>query len=73
MIRALINIYILVLILDIILSYLPDLRHKVWARRINQMAGVTLNPIRKYLPPDMPFDFSPVIVIILLRLVMALW
>lgn len=73
MIRALINLYIIILFVDVILSYVPDLRHKVWARRINQLAGLTLNPVRKYLPPDLPFDFSPIIVVILLKLLMFFW
>lgn len=73
MIRAIINLYILIIILDVILSYLPEVRYKIWARRINQLAGFTTNPIRKYLPPDLPFDFSPVIVIVVLKLVILLW
>lgn len=73
MIRALINIYIIILIADVILSYLPNFRHQPWARTIKKLADYTCAPIRKIMPPELPFDFSPMIVIFLLKLIEAIW
>lgn len=77
MIRAFLNLYILLLIVDVILSYLPQYRFKIWAIKIRQFAGYTCNPVRhylkKYVPEDIPFDFSPIVVMFILKMIEALW
>lgn len=73
MIRILINLYILLLIVDVILSYLPQFKGQPWAIWIRKAADFTCRPIRQMLPPDLPFDFSPVIVIMGLNLFVALF
>lgn len=73
MIRSLINLYVLVLIIDVILSYLPQYRHQHWAQFIKKAADFTCKPIRQIMPPDLPFDFSPMIVIMGLQLIKVLW
>lgn len=73
MIRSIINLYVLVLIIDVILSYLPQFRHQPWAQFIKKAADFTCRPIRQVMPPDLPFDFSPMIVIMGLQLLRALW
>jgi len=73
MIRILINIYTWVLIADIILSYVPQYRNEQWAKAIQKAAGYTLNPVKKLLPPDLPFDFSPIIVLVILQMIPTLW
>lgn len=73
MIRALINLYILLLIVDVILSYLPQFRHHPMVQWIRKAADFTCKPIRKVLPPNLPLDISPLIVILLLKLAVALW
>ncbi len=73
MIRVLIGIYTWIILADVILSYLPNYQHKEWAKFIKKLAGFTLDPVRKVLPPDLPFDFSPVVVLIILQLLPALW
>ncbi len=73
MIRTLINLYIILLFIDAILSYLPQYQHKPWRRKIKQLADLTCGPLRKILPSDLPFDFSPLIVFAILRLVVAFW
>lgn len=61
------------IIADAILSYMPQYRNEQWAKFVRQLAGYTLNPVRKILPPDLPFDPSPIIVVIILQLIPALW
>lgn len=73
LIRLVINLYVLVLFASVILSYIPSLRHHPIVMKINQAADWTCKPIRKLLPPDLPFDFSPLIVFFLLRLVVFLF
>ncbi len=73
MIRFLINIYIFLTILDVILSYFPQVQSYPWAKKLHKTTDFTQKPIRNILPPDLPFDFSPLIVIMVLYLIMALW
>tara|TARA_B100000925_G_scaffold289318_1_gene271925 strand:+ start:2852 stop:3073 length:222 start_codon:yes stop_codon:yes gene_type:complete len=73
MIRLLIQLYILILIINSFLSYVPSLRSQDWAAQINKVSELTCRYVRPYMPKDLPFDISPVVVIILLNLIMALW
>ncbi len=73
MIRFLINLYTWIVLADVVLSYMPHYQHHEWAKFIKKAAGYSLNPVRKILPQDLPFDFSPVIVLIILQLIPALW
>ena len=77
MIRFAIDLYILVIVVDAVLSFLPQLRRETWVLYIRQISGYSLNPVRKilhrYLPDALPFDISPLIVILLLKLFVALF
>lgn len=77
MIRFVIDLYILVIVVDAVLSFLPQLRRETWVLYIRQISGYSLNPVRKilqrYLPDALPFDISPLIVILLLKLFVALF
>jgi len=78
MIRAILNIYIMLLIVDAVLSYFPQWHQKNWAKKIKMLADLTLNPIRKYIVQklpiqDLPLDISPIIFIIILKTIEALW
>ncbi len=73
MIRFLINVYTWIVIADVVLSYVPQYQNQPWAKIIKKLAGYSLNPVRKLLPQDLPFDFSPVVVLIILQLLPGLW
>jgi YggT family protein len=73
MIRFILNIYVWLLILDVILSYIPQARAHQATLMIKKLADYSCRPVRKLLPPDLPFDFSPVVVIIAIQLIIALW
>lgn len=73
MIRVLIDLYIFLLIVDIILSYLPQYRHQPIVANIRRAADFTCAPVRRWLPKDLPFDFSPLVVIAILKLLEVLW
>ena len=77
MIRFVIDLYILIIVIDAVLSFLPQLRQEVWVLYVRQIAGYTVNPVRKiigrYMPDSLPFDISPLIVILGLKLFVALF
>lgn len=73
MIRFIIRVYMFVIFLDVILSYIPQLRFHPVRKKINQLAEYTCAPIRKFLPPSLPFDLSPMIVIFLLVMFIELF
>jgi YggT family protein len=70
MIRWLIEIYILLLIVDAVMSFVPNpaVQHHPVARQLRKVTDVTLKPVRDLLPPNLPFDPSPIIVIMVLRM-----
>lgn len=73
LIRLIIKLYIFVIIIDAVLSYFPNLRNHPIVHNIKRLADLTLKPVRKVLPPELPIDVSPLIVIILLNIFMAIW
>ena len=73
MIRFIIEAYIFVIIADVVLSYLPQLSGEEWRRQIKKAADFTCKPIREFMPQDLPFDLSPLVVMILLQMVSSLF
>lgn len=72
-IRTLLQIYIYALIFEAILSFFPEMEKHKWRRQLRKICDYTCNPIRKVLPPNLPFDFSPLLVILIINLLMFLW
>jgi YggT family protein len=68
----LLRLYIFVIIADVILSYIPDVRAQKWAQIIKRAADVTQKPIREALPRNMPLDPSPMIVIFIINILIYL-
>jgi len=73
MIRILLDIYALVLVANAILSFFPQFRFKEWAIYIRKISDYTCKPIRKIMPHDLPFDFSPMVVILAIQFIKVLW
>jgi len=72
-IRLLINIYIWVIFADVILSYIPNLQYHPARQFVKKLSDITCLPIRKFLPGNLPFDVSPLVVVLLLKLFEALF
>lgn len=72
MIHALLQIYIYLIIADVILSYFPQTRGQEWAKTLHKITDAPQKPIREMLPAGMPLDPSPMIVIILIQILMYL-
>lgn len=73
LIRFIIYLYIWVIIGDVVLSYLPQFKNTKWARKIRDLADISCKPIRGLMPKDVPFDFSPLVVIMALQLLVVLF
>lgn len=73
LINAIFTIFYILLLANIILSWVrPDPYHPVWGPIIRVVRGVTepvLAPIRRLMPTSMGLDFSPMIALLLMRLV----
>lgn len=72
MIKVLFVMFIMLTIFDSVVSFIPQYRHQVWAGQIRRIVDIPQRPIRKILPPDMPIDLSPLVVIMLFKLLMTL-
>lgn len=70
MIHSLLQLFIYLLIADIILSYFPDVRRQKWAETLHKIADAPQKPIREMLPQNLPLDPTPMIVIILIQVIM---
>ncbi len=73
MLHALINIFILMVLVDAVISFVPDTkvqRHPA-VLQLRKIVDVPQRPIRQLLPPNFPFDPSPLIIILVLRMVEA--
>lgn len=66
MIRFIIRIYTFLLMIDCLLSFFPEMNRHEWRKKLKKICDFTCEPVRKFLPPSLPFDFSPMIVIFLL-------
>lgn len=74
MLHALINIFILMVLVDAVISFVPNpnvQRHPV-VIQLRKIVDVPQRPIRQLLPPNIPFDPSPLIIILILRMVEAM-
>ena len=72
MIHYLLQLFIYIIIADVILSYFPDVRRQQWAQVLHKIADAPQRPIREMLPKDIPLDPSPMIIIILIQILMYL-
>jgi YggT family protein len=74
MLHALINIFILMVLADAVISFVPNpnvQRHPV-VIQLRKIVDVPQRPIRQLVPPNFPFDPSPLVIILLLRMIEAM-
>lgn len=70
--HALLQLYVLIIFADVIMSYFPDIRRQQWAYSLHKIADVAQKPIRELLPKGLPLDPSPMIVIIIINIIMSI-
>jgi len=78
MIRALLNVYLLIVLIDVVLSYLPQYANQKWAKTIHALSEYTLMPIRRFIvskifPKDLSFDLSPVFLLVIIKMIEVMW
>lgn len=71
-IHLILQLYIYIIIIDVVMSYFPQMRSNVFVQKIHQLADVTLRPVREMMPANLPLDISPMIVIIVIQILMQL-
>lgn len=70
MITTILQLFIYLIIFDIVLSYIPQVKAQSWAQKLHKIADAPQAPIRDMLPQGMPIDPSPMILIILIQILM---
>ncbi len=70
LIHSLLQIFIYILIIDVIMSYFPQMKSQKWAQTLHKIADAPQKPIRDLLPRDLPLDPTPMILIILIQMLM---
>ena len=66
-IQTLSFILVLAVLIDIVLSYFMDPLHPL-RRTLDSIVEPMLSPIRRLIPPLGGFDFSPVVLVVLIKL-----
>jgi YggT family protein len=70
---ALIDLYSLVVLAAVVISWVhADRRHPL-VQAVFNVTEPALAPIRRVLPPTAGFDFSPIVLLIALRLLREIW
>jgi YggT family protein len=72
LLTEILRLYVLVIIADVILSYIPEVRQQKWAQVIRKLADFSQKPIREALPQNMPLDPAPMIVIFIINILIYL-
>jgi uncharacterized protein YggT (Ycf19 family) len=62
MIRFFLRVYIAVLVITFIVDMLPQFRDYPWVAQLKRFTGPVTEPVKKFLPPDLPIDLSPLLV-----------
>jgi YggT family protein len=70
---TLIDIYSLVVLAAVVMSWVhADRRHPL-VRAVFNLTEPALAPIRRLLPPTAGLDFSPIVLLLILRLLRGIW
>jgi YggT family protein len=69
LLETLIDVYVMIIMVRVVISWLPVDQDQRWARFIVDVTEPTVGPIRRLLPPLGGLDFSPLVVMLLLELV----
>ncbi|MFP5491708.1 MAG: YggT family protein [Bacteriovoracia bacterium] len=74
MLHVLIDIFVILVVIDAIVSFVPNpqVKRHPMVIQLRKIVDVPQKPIRQLLPPNIPFDPSPIIVILLLRMIGAI-
>jgi YggT family protein len=68
LLRTLIDVYAMVILARVVLSWLPVDHEQSWVQFIVDVTEPAIGPIRRLLPPFGGLDFSPLVALLLLQL-----
>ena len=72
LLTALIDLYSMIVLAAVIMSWLPGARHNALGRIVFRLTEPVLAPIRRALPPIAGLDLSPLALLLALRLLKRL-
>ena len=72
LLTSLIDLYSLIVLAAVIMSWLPGARHNALGRIVYRLTEPVLAPIRRALPPMAGLDLSPLVLLLVLRLLQRL-
>lgn len=72
MIDWVLQIFIYIIIADVLMSWVPEVRRQPWAQKLHEFANIPQKPIRDMLPKDIPLDPTPMIIIMICQILMYL-
>jgi YggT family protein len=72
MIDWVLQIFIYIIIADVLMSWVPEVRRHPWAQKLHEFANIPQKPIRDMLPKDIPLDPTPMIIIMICQILMYL-
>jgi YggT family protein len=68
-----INLLVLVIIVDAVLSFIPDIQAKGIVILLKRISDIFANPIRKRIPPaKMGLDVAPLLAILILKIIQGI-
>ncbi len=73
LIRFILIAYIIIIILDVVMEFLPQLRKYEASKYVQQLSSYSVNFVRKFLSSDLPFFAAHIVVIVLIYLLKAIW
>jgi YggT family protein len=73
LVPALLDVYSLVVLAAVVLSWIHVDRRHPFAEIVYKLTEPVLAPIRRALPPMAGLDFSPLVLLIVLRVLRRLW
>jgi YggT family protein len=73
LVSALLDLYSLVVLMAVIMSWIHLDRRQPLAAIVYRLTEPVLAPIRRVLPPVAGLDFSPMVLLIALRVLRRLW
>ena len=72
LLTSLIDLYSLIVLAAVIMSWLPGARHNALGRIVYRLTEPVLAPIRRALPPIAGLDWSPLVLLLMLQLLKRL-
>lgn len=72
LIRLLLILVVVFVITDAVLSYFPQSQNNNWARKLRKFSDFLLNPLRSLFPKDIPFDVTPMILVLAVLVILQI-